>query len=76
MGALTNIYVGWDEPDVVEWSLGYIYLPAFVGIAVTSSIFAKYGAKLAHSLPADKLKKVFAVFLFIVGMRFLLSNLL
>lgn len=76
MGAITNVYVGWDEPSVAEWSLGYIYLPAFVGIAVTSSIFAKYGAKLAHSLPADKLKKIFAVFLFIVGMRFLLSNLL
>lgn len=76
MGALTNIWEGWQHPQMPAWSAGYIYLPAFAGIVLTSSIFAKYGAKLAHSLPATILKRIFALFLFCVGSRFLLSNLL
>mgnify|MGYP000079257992 CR=1 FL=1 len=73
--ALTNIHQGWGAEGLPEWSLGYIYLPAFVGIVLTSSVFAKVGAKLAHSLPPLVLKRIFAVFLVVVGGRFLLTNL-
>ncbi len=73
--ALTNIWVGWHAPGMPEWSAGYIYLPAFVGIVLTSSLFAKVGAKLAHSLPPVLLKRIFALFLVVVGLRFLLTNL-
>ncbi|MBT3145522.1 sulfite exporter TauE/SafE family protein [Neptunomonas phycophila] len=76
MGAVTNIYTGWNHENVAPYSLGYIYLPAFAGIVISSSLFAKLGAKWAHSLPGDLLKKIFAAFLFIVSMRFLLANLL
>ncbi|MCW9051381.1 MAG: sulfite exporter TauE/SafE family protein [Motiliproteus sp.] len=75
MGALTNIYEGWGHPDLTEWSLGFVYLPAFFGIILTSALFAKFGAKLAHNLPADILKRCFAVLLLIVGVRFLLAGL-
>lgn len=76
VGALTNVVVGWGEADLPDWSLGYVYLPAFLGIVVSSSFFAKVGARLAHSLPADLLRKIFAAFLMLVALRFLLSNLL
>ena len=76
MGALTNIYTGWGHEGVAPYSLGYIYLPAFAGIVISSALFAKLGAKWAHSLPGGLLKKIFAAFLFIVSMRFLLANLL
>lgn len=75
MGAITNIYTGWGEEGLPEWSLGYIYLPAFVGIVISSSLCAKIGVKWAHSLPGDLLKKIFAGFLALVAARFLLSNL-
>ncbi len=75
MGSVTNLWVGWGRADLPEWTLGYIYLPAFVGIILTSTPFAKLGARWAHSLPQPLLKKFFAVFLLIVGLRFLLSNL-
>lgn len=75
MGAATNIWTGWDQPGRLEWSLGYVYLPAFVGITLTSSLCAKVGAKWAHSLPSDQLKRIFALFLLLVGLRFILSNL-
>lgn len=76
IGALTNVWEGWQNPLMPEWSAGYIYLPALLGIVMTSAIFAKLGAKLAHMLPALVLKRIFAVFLLCVGLRFLLTNLL
>ena len=75
MGALTNIGLGWGEPALPEWSLGYVYLPAFAGIVLASSFTAPFGARLAHRLSQPVLKKIFAAFLVVVAMRFILSNL-
>lgn len=75
VGALTNVVEGWGHTSLAQWSLGYVYLPAFAGIVLTSSLFAKTGARLAHSLPGPLLKKIFAVFLLVVGVRLLASNL-
>lgn len=55
------------------YSLGFIYLPALVGISAASIITAPLGAKLAHSLPIDKLKKIFALLLIVMGTKMLLS---
>lgn len=74
MGTLTNLWVGWQKAELPEWTLGYIYLPAFIGIIITSTPCAKLGAKWAHSLPQPLLKKFFAVFLLLVALRFLISN--
>lgn len=74
VGALVNIEEGWGHPGLPEWATGYVYWPAFIGIVATSVIFAKLGAKLAHSLPADTLKRIFAVLLLFIGLRFLLNG--
>ena len=75
MGALTNIWEGWGHPQTDSWSLGYIYLPAFAGIVITSSLCAKFGARLAHSLSAVMLKRRFAVFLLCVATYLIGKNL-
>jgi len=75
MGAATNVGLGWGDPDLPEWSLGYVYLPAFMGIVVASSLTAPVGARLAHRLPQARLKRVFALFLLVVSLRFILGNL-
>jgi len=49
------------------WSLGYIWLPALGVIACCSVITAPMGAKMAHSLPVAKLKKVFALVLYVLA---------
>jgi uncharacterized membrane protein YfcA len=49
--------------------LGYLYLPALVGIAAGSMLTAPLGARLAHRLPVRTLKRVFAVFLVAVASR-------
>ncbi|MDO6825344.1 sulfite exporter TauE/SafE family protein [Marinobacter sp. 1_MG-2023] len=72
-GTLGNAWTGWGESAVPEYSLGFIYLPALVGIILTSVLFARVGANLAHRLNAKVLKRVFAIMLLLVGLRFLLS---
>ncbi len=72
-GALGNLWTGWNDPALPEYSLGFIYLPALFGIILTSVVFARVGATLAHRLNATLLKRFFAVLLLLVGLRFLLS---
>lgn len=71
-GALTNVVLGIGVDGRPGWSLGYVYLPALLGVSLASMVFAKFGAKLAHRLPSQHLKKIFACALILVGVRFLL----
>lgn len=71
-GALGFMVIGWDKPHLPESSLGYIYLPALLGIVSASVLSAPLGANLTHKLPAAHLKKVFAVLLYILAARMLL----
>lgn len=71
-GSLSFIWTGWAQAGLPPWSLGYVYLPALVGIALTSVFFAGYGARLAHRLPQLVLKRLFALLLLCVGINFLL----
>jgi len=68
-GAAVNMLVGRGAQDLPDWSTGYVYWPAFFGIAVTSVVSARYGARLAHRLPAAVLKRAFALLLLLVGCR-------
>ncbi len=71
-GALTNVATGWQSPELPSYSLGFIYLPALLGIVPTSVLFARLGAALAHRLDAALLKRIFALILLVIGVRFLL----
>ncbi len=70
--ALSFIALGWQQPQLPQWSLGFVYLPAVAGIALTSMFFARFGARLAHRLSPLVLKRLFALLLFAVGVNFLL----
>jgi uncharacterized protein len=48
-------------------AVGYVYLPAAIGVAAASVFAAPYGTRLAHYLQGDTLKRVFAAFLVLVG---------
>lgn len=72
-GTLGYVINGIGVAGRPEWTYGYIYLPAFLGIVSMSVVTAPMGAKLAHSLPVATLKKAFAVLLFLVGSRMLMS---
>ena len=71
--ALTNIVVGWHAPNLPEHAIGYVHWVAWLGIVLVSVPFARLGARLAHALPALLLKRLFALILVVVGLRFLLA---
>lgn len=54
--------------------LGFVHIWAFVSISIASFIMAKIGAKLAHALPAQTLKRAFGVLLMVVGVQLVVSG--
>ncbi|HZH42949.1 MAG TPA: sulfite exporter TauE/SafE family protein [Lysobacter sp.] len=55
------------------YAVGYVYLPAAIGVALASVFAAPYGTRLAHRLHGDVLKRVFAGFLLLVGASLLVG---
>ncbi|MCG8551052.1 MAG: sulfite exporter TauE/SafE family protein [Desulfobacterales bacterium] len=72
-GFLGYVINGLGAPNLPPHSLGFVNLGALAGIVAASVLTAPIGVKLAHSLPVDKLKRVFAVLLYVVGTRMLIS---
>ena len=72
-GTISYIYNGWGVENLPEYSLGYIYLPAFVGIAFASILTAPLGVKLSYKLSAARIRQVFAIFLVVILVRMLSS---
>ena len=54
-GTFSNIYYGMGTPGLSPGSLGFVYLPALLVIAIASITTAPLGAKTAHSLPVKSL---------------------
>jgi hypothetical protein len=65
------IVAGWSDPRLPPWSLGYVTLPAFAGIVIASTLAAPLGARLAHRLPETTLRRIFALFVALLGVRML-----
>jgi uncharacterized membrane protein YfcA len=49
-------------------TIGFIYIPAFVGIAITSILAAPLGALLAHHIPVHRLRQILAIVLYLVAL--------
>lgn len=70
-GASGFILTGWNVALLPEWSSGYLYWPAWLGIVIASSLTAGLGARLAHKLPAARLRQLFALLLMGMGVKML-----
>lgn len=68
-GTAGYAFLGWHLAGLPAWSVGYVYLPAFLGIVTLSVVTAPLGAKLAHSLPTQKLKQYFSILLLFAGLK-------
>ncbi len=73
-GAIGFIINGWGSEDV-PLSLGYVNMPGFALLASSAFFVAPLGARLAHALPAQTLKRFFAIGLAIVGVMLLREGL-
>ena len=72
-GAVGYAAAGFNLASLPPWSVGFVYLPAFAGIAITSVLVAPYGARLAHKLKGPTLRRIFAVFLIVVAAKVAIS---
>ena len=71
-GVIALAFVGLDEKtNMLPNTTGYLYWTAFFSMIIPSMVCAQFGAHLAHRLPCDKLRKIFAGFLLIVGVDML-----
>lgn len=64
---------GWSVENLPDYSIGYIYLPALLGITLTSFFTSKLGANAANVLPVPVLKKAFAVLLVCIAINMFLK---
>jgi uncharacterized protein len=72
-GALGFIWAGWAVAGRPPGSLGYVSLLGALAIIPTSVLAAPLGVRIAHGISRRKLELVFATFLMLVAVRFLLS---
>lgn len=69
--AIVAIFVGWGREGLPPFSLGHVNLVAFALISACTVTMAPIGARLAHKLDAQLLRRLFAILLTLVSIRML-----
>ncbi len=71
-GSLSFVLLG-RGGGLPDEALGYVYLPAFAGIALAGALAAPLGAATVHRLPPRAVRRLFGLFLAFVGTHMLLN---
>ena len=69
VGAATFMITGQGQVNLPAYSSGYLYWPAFIGIALFSVPCARVGVRLAHHLSPRLLRRLFALLMLMVGLK-------
>ena len=72
-GTLGYVLQGLRAEGLPSPTLGYVYLPALVLVVATSMAAAPLGARVAHRLPVKQLRIIFALLLYVLAVRMLVS---
>ncbi len=70
-GAVGYMISGWSRTLGDAYTLGYVYVPAFLAISIASVIAAPYGVRCSQKLPEAYLKKIFAVISLLLSIKML-----
>jgi uncharacterized membrane protein YfcA len=73
VGTIGYVIGGWQRTDLPDPHLGFVYLPALIALVVGSWITAPIGARSAHQLPVITLKRVFALLLFVLATKMVVT---
>ena len=73
ISSASYLFLGWGVEDLPELAVGFVYLPALIGITIFSYFFAKVGASLAHKLKDNVLQFIFAAHLVPVAVYWFLK---
>lgn len=71
-GTITFILAGLHAAGLPHWSTGFVYWPAWLGLAIGGVFIAPLGARISHLVPARKLKVYFGLFLLVVAGKMLI----
>jgi uncharacterized membrane protein YfcA len=66
-GTIGYIVSGWHLTGTAPGVVGYVHVPALLALASASVLTAPLGARVAHSLDTRRLKRVFAVLLYVLA---------
>jgi uncharacterized protein len=72
-GTVSYIFHGWERVLLPPYSWGYVNWLAAAIIAPLTIVFARYGVRAASRLPQNKLMKIFAAFVILIGLEMLLQ---
>ena len=71
-GSISYIFTGYDNINLPNNSIGFIYLPATIIVGLTSSLTAKFGVNIAHRMKQKKLRIGFAFLVMIMALNLLM----
>ena len=66
-GTVGFVVAGLSVQGMPPYTLGYIYLPALACVVAASMLVAPVGARTAHRWPVKKLKRAFALLLYLLA---------
>ena len=74
-GTIGYVLTGMSVPALPLHSLGFVYLPALLWVALASTLTAPLGAKATHHLKIGLLRKLFALLLLVLATKLLFKVL-
>lgn len=72
-GASGFVVTGLGAPSLPDNTVGWIALPALFGIVSGTLLTTPIGVQWAHRLPTERLKKIFALMLLLLGVKITLG---
>ncbi len=69
VGAISYAIAGMSTTDLPDWTTGYIYWPAFIGVIITSMLVAPLGVKVSRKLPEHITRFIFIIMLIVIGLK-------
>lgn len=73
LGTAGYVVSGWHAGGLPSWSLGFVYLPALAAVVLASVMTAPFGARAAHRMPVATLRRVFALVLYALATKMLVT---
>jgi uncharacterized membrane protein YfcA len=73
VGVISYMYHGWSNPALPPFSVGFVNFLIVAVCVPSTTVFARVGANVAHRFSHDRLVKIFAVVMVLVGLRMIWS---
>ena len=69
IGTVAFMLSGYHAEGLPDYSTGYVYWPAVIGVALPSMICSPLGVQLSQRLSVDLLRRLFAIILLIIAIK-------